>query len=102
MKKLALVFLATLTVGASQPVPQHETTKTYTADELYSISTTVSDIDKISDFVICTDFSGNEWAFYGVEDWAVGDIAALTMSNNNTLEIEDDEIITATYCGWVF
>ena len=74
------------------------TSSTYTASDLYGLTTVITDIT--DDTVTCIDFNGNEWQFTGAEDWAVNDIAALVMFNNGTPEIEDDEIITATYSGW--
>ena len=74
------------------------TSPTYTASDLYGLTTVITDIT--DDTVTCIDFNGNEWQFTGAEDWAVDDIAALVMFNNGTPEIEDDEIITATYSGW--
>ena len=74
------------------------TSPTYTASDLYGLTTVITDIT--DDTVTCIDFNGNAWQFTGAEDWAVDDIAALVMFNNGTPEIEDDEIITATYSGW--
>lgn len=78
------------------------TSPTYIANDLYALSTTVIDVDTIANIVTCVDFNGNEWQFTGAEDWTVDDIAALVMFDNGTPEIEDDKIITATYCGWVY
>ena len=62
--------------------------KYFNKEHLYSISTTVTEIN-----------NGNIWEFYGVEDWEVGDSCALTMYDNKTEQIFDDEIIRTTYCG---
>lgn len=67
--------------------------------ETYSFSTTVESIDRANDIVTVVDYNGNLWGFSGVEDWQVGDVCALTMSDNNTAEIYDDEILNARYCG---
>lgn len=79
------------------------TSPTYTANNLYALNTTVIDVDTTANLVTCVDFNGNEWQFTDTsEDWFEGDIAALVMFDNGTPEIEDDKIITATYCGWVY
>ena len=62
--------------------------KYFNKEHLYSISTTVTEIN-----------NDNIWEFYGVEDWEVGDSCALTMYDNKTEQIFDDEIIRTTYCG---
>ena len=77
------------------------TSPTYTANDLYGLTTVITDIT--DDTVTCIDINGNEWQFTDTsEDWFEGDIAALVMFDNGTPEIEDDKIITATYCGWVY
>lgn len=59
----------------------------------------VTEIDKGNDLVIFQDFSGQEWSFRGAEDYMVGDVVAVIMSDNGTESIYDDTIITAKYCG---
>lgn len=74
--------------------------KYFNKEHLYSISTTVTAIDRENDVVTVTEINGgNIWEFYGVEDWEVGDSCALTMYDNKTEQIFDDEIIRTTYCG---
>lgn len=69
-------------------------------DRIYSLSTVVVAIE--DDEVIVETFTGNQSAFYGAEDWMVGDIAALTIDNMGTPDdITDDRIINARYCGYV-
>lgn len=73
------------------------------ADQLgfYSMNTVVVDFDEQTDTVICVDFNGNEWSFEGIEDWAIGDYASLTMCDNSTEVVYDDIICDTTYCGWL-
>lgn len=66
----------------------------------YALATVVIDIDATEDAVICEDSTGNIWAFYGVEDWQVGDNANLLMHDNGTKNIYDDVICGATYANW--
>lgn len=71
--------------------------------ELYAKSTVVIDVDYDDDLVTVQDFFGNVWQFFGCEDWAEGDICALTMDNNGTSDtIYDDFITNTNYCGWVY
>lgn len=55
------------------------------------------------DFIVFTDFNGNEWEYNDPEDWACGDRIAVIMSDNGTPDsIYDDEIMSVRYCGWVY
>ena len=72
----------------------------FNKEHLYSISTTVTATDRENDIVTVTEINGsNKWEFYSVEDWEVGDSCALTMYDNKTEQVFDDEIIRTTYCG---
>ena len=45
---------------------------------------------------------GNLWEFYSVEDWSGGDLAVCIFSDNGTPDyLQDDEIITIHYSGYV-
>lgn len=71
--------------------------------EMYSRSTIVTNVNYDDDLVTVQDFFGNVWQFFGCEDWAEGDICALTMDNNGTSDtIYDDFITNTSYCGWVY
>lgn len=70
------------------------------ACDIYALTTVVVDFDYENDIVYCQDFNGEVWAFDGIEDWVLGDIASLTMYNSGTEIIYDDEIINVKYCGW--
>ncbi len=66
----------------------------------YPLSGIVQEINFATDEVIVEDGAGNLWSFFGVEDWNVGDIAAMIMRDMNTKEIADDQIIgRPRYCG---
>lgn len=69
---------------------------------IYPTCGVVIEIDEVKNLVYVEDFVGNVWTFYGVEDWAVGDIAAMIMDTMGTECIKDDEIIDIRYCGWVW
>lgn len=68
---------------------------------LYPTTMVVTEIDDTNDLVILEDFNGNEWSFYGAEDWQVDDIASVIMSTNGTADIYDDKIMIARYSGYI-
>lgn len=61
----------------------------------------VTNVDYIVDAVEVTTFDGHHFEFYGAEDWWNGDIVALTMNDNGTDHVTDDEIIDTKYGGHV-
>lgn len=72
-------------------------------EEQYPLSTIVCGVDVDNDIVGLEDFNGNVWEIRGVEDYMEGDVVALIMSDNGTPHtIEDDVVISARYCGWVY
>lgn len=66
----------------------------------YALTTVVVELDTENDVVTCEDFNGNLWEFEGCEDWTIGDIASLLMSNRGTEKIYDDTIIDTRYSGY--
>lgn len=96
-----LTSLVCVGVATLSPIATSETTTPqYT---LYPTCGIVSELNEANDLVIFTDFNGNEWEFYGVEDWTEGDRIAAIMSDNCTPEsIYDDVIVQTRYCGWVY
>jgi len=69
--------------------------------EIYPATFVVVDTDADNDLLVLVDFNGNEWTWEGVEDWAIGDMAAAVMDNAGTSIIYDDAIITLHYVGWL-
>lgn len=67
----------------------------------YAQTAVVMDVNRDDDVVVCEDYNGNTWEFYGTEDWIVGDCVSLIMNDSGTQEIYDDEIISVRYSGWV-
>lgn len=65
----------------------------------YALTTKVVELNRENDVVVCENFNGNLWEFYGCEDWQLGDIASLLMDDNGTSTIYDDEIVSARYNG---
>lgn len=66
----------------------------------YKRMTTVYSLDHADDAVIVVDSDGELWEFYGVEDWAVGDLCELTMIDAGKPGYKwDDEITRTVYKG---
>jgi len=62
------------------------------------IITTVS-----TEFVVFTDFNGNEWMIEdSPEDWECGDICSVIMDSNGTDIIYDDSVVSTKYSGWIY
>lgn len=59
-------------------------------------------VDKIEDdILVLVDYNGNEWIWECAEDYAIGDIVAATMDDNNTITIYDDAIVTLRYASYM-
>jgi len=65
--------------------------------EIYPQTFVVSDIK--DDVLVLVDYNENEWIWEGAEDYAIGDIVAAIMEDNDTITIYDDAIITLRYTG---
>ena len=90
MKKfIAIVTLFTLIVAFSTACA-----------EIYPQTFIVSAMDTAQDALILIDSTGNEWVWFGIEDYEVGDIVATIMDDNGTEIIYDDAIITMRYTGY--
>lgn len=69
-------------------------------NSFYPLGVEIIEVDEQDDVVVCIDGAGNAWEFSGVEDWQVGDFAALLMNNHGTAKtIYDDVIVAARYAG---
>lgn len=69
--------------------------------EMYPQAFIVSATDTAQDALVLVDSVGNEWVWFDIEDYAVGDIVAAIMDDNGTEIIYDDAIITMRYTGYV-
>lgn len=67
--------------------------------EIYPQTFVVSGIE--DDTLVLVDYNENEWIWEGAEDYAIGDIVAVIMDDNNTITIYDDVIITLRYAGYM-
>lgn len=68
---------------------------------LYATTGVVTETNTTTNTVTFADFNGNEYSFYGVEDWEEGDIVSAIMSDNGTETILDDEIVSVRYSGYI-
>lgn len=92
MKKLLCLILAGALIFSAAPA---------FALELYALAGRVVGFDYASDEVFFVDGAGIIWSFFGIEDWAIGDIVACVVSDNNTEEIYDDIILSVRYNGLI-
>ena len=67
--------------------------------EIYPQTFVVNDIE--NDVLVLVDYNENEWIWEGAEDYAIGDIVAAIIEDNNTITIYDDVIITLRYTGYM-
>lgn len=66
---------------------------------LYPSTCIITEIDKGNDLVTISTATGNEFQFYGVEDYAKGDLVAVIFYDNGTETVIDDQIMDVRYTG---
>ena len=93
-------FLATILIALLVINPTETTTATETYYPALAVVTeTNTETDSVT---IMTLPDGNLWEFYGAEDWSGGDLAVCIFSDKGTPDyLQDDEIITVHYSGYV-
>lgn len=70
-------------------------------EDIYPTTAVVSEVNYEENLVSVEDFNGNIWQFTETDDWAVGDICSMIMDSKKTEEIEDDEILSVRYSGFI-
>ena len=71
--------------------------------KLYPRAMEIVEFEYDTDTVVCVDAVGLEWAFYGIEDWDIGDLVIVMLDNNGTPNTMVDDIITDTiFSGYRF
>lgn len=70
---------------------------TYAASNLYAKMGQVVGLDVWADLVRFVDSRGMKWEFYGVEDWAEGDLLCAIFYDGKTLDPYDDQVIATIY-----
>lgn len=68
--------------------------------DVYPLTMKVVEVDTEADLVTAETYLGFMYAFYGVDDWQVGDCCSCIMFDNYTPEIMDDEIVQVAYSCW--
>ena len=91
----AVILTCALIIGCAHAIPA------YAENEINVFPAVIMACDITEDSVVAVDLNGNKWAFYGVEDWSIGDIALITTDTKNTETPTDDEIIDTEYGGFV-
>lgn len=61
----------------------------------YAKTAIVTEVDYENDVVTVVDRNGEEWCFYGCEDWQIDDVCSMLMDTAGTESIYDDIIISA-------
>lgn len=90
MKKLAILVTAVILLAAVSASAEFQ---------VYPLAGRIVEIDNIDDTVTFEDGSGLLWTFYGVEDYAIGDVVACVVWDAGTQKVYDDEIIDVVYAG---
>ena len=86
MKKLAIA-LALVSMLLSQRV-------------IYPDVMIVVDLDREHDVVMVETSTGQDFTFYGCEDYAIGDLVGVLMYSNMTDDVRDDHVLRAQYSGF--
>lgn len=66
---------------------------------LYPSTCIITEIDTETDLVTIATATGNEFQFYGVEDYANGDLVSVIFYDNGTETVTDDVIMDIRYSG---
>lgn len=65
--------------------------------EQYPKTFIVDSINYDTDTITFIDANDEEWIWYGTEDWAINDMAAAIVDDNETIYIHDDVIVKIYY-----
>ena len=69
---------------------------------IYPSTMVITHVDYFTDTVIVETSAGFRYDFQGVEDLIPGDVVSLIMYNNGTpWTIEDDQVVSARYSGFI-
>ena len=93
MKRIFILTLILAVILAFIPCFAHA--------DVYPLTTQVVEIDAESDIVIVETYLGLMYAFYGAENWDIGDCCTCIMFDNYTPEITDDEVVEVAYSPWI-
>lgn len=69
---------------------------------IYPSTMIVTHVDCFTDSVVVENSTGFVYSYFGVEDIIPGDVVSVVMYNNGTpWTIEDDQVISARYSGFI-
>ena len=71
------------------------------ANIIYPLTGIVTEVNYSENTVTIECANGNEFQFYGCEDYVIGDLVGCIMYNNKTEIVYDDEILGCCYVGHV-
>lgn len=101
---ILLVFIVAGIIGNIELHAEPEYVKEYEEENLYATTGIITTV--ATDFIVFTDFNGNEIPVEGIlgipEDWDCGDICSVIMDSKGTELIDDDVPVSIKYSGWVY
>lgn len=101
MKKILTISITILLILIMVLIPKSvHATDSFKSMGYYPNAGVVISIE--NDIVTFECQNGNQFSFYGAEDWCEGDIVAAIMYDAGTPKVLDDEVIETRYVGWVY
>lgn len=98
MKKVAITLMIALMMFVMCVMVAHAEEEEH---DFYAKVGIICRMDYDNDIVYVVDFFGEEWSFFGCDEWDIGDIVAAVMDTMGTELIYDDEIVSVTYNGYI-
>lgn len=90
---VVLITLIVAVASCSRPAPTVEVTECAAAGSEYAMNGTVVEITELGEVSIC-DTNGNVWVVITGSGLRCDDEVVLTLMDNDTTEIEDDEVVS--------
>lgn len=90
---VCIVVVVCVGISISRPAPTVEETESAAAGSEYVMSGTVVEIIELGEVSIC-DTNGNVWVVIADSELHCDDEVVLTLMDNGTTEIEDDEVVS--------
>jgi len=97
--RFALILIALLATATVSCV-NHAGDRDRVSESEYPMTARVIDLNRDTDTVTVETSTGFTYAFYGCEDYLIGDCVSAIMTDKGTPEITDDEFVTVRYSGW--
>ena len=98
MKRVASVMAILLVVLIVSVGFAEDLDSDFYSNGIYAKLGVIVDFDYNEDLVFVSDWNGDIWSFYGIEDWSVWDYVSMVFHDNGTpFEIHDDVILSVHY-----